>query len=439
MKKLFAIVFTALAIHGTANADNRNERSVIQKLTTQNGSVLFGYVEQKDGKGNLTFHSDSAIIYIENKNISITERSFTINSLDKVWINWAESHDAFIGVGDSRTFVLNDIINNAIYSSDSEKVELGKANPLLKNRAAVSNVKVLEKGVKIKYIELTPNTYTLSWQDVATIKAERRSKTALSGINYIFQKSNGESYEGQYAEETYSTISLYMADGMMQTFNTNDIVKYTYRPINPNQDLFEQSELVDVINQTNAPSVNGIIVEQNFTSDNNTENYLLVREATGSIRSIRVSDIVNVRKERNDKYSPQFDIILKQGEVVINRSATAFVGVKESSGLLVLDSIPGNTIISRGQNNATKVIVEYRNESGANIDAFQLVKVTKSTIKKKEFYGFSYKDLVDAVYRPLKIETSVNNTTKAEYTVGGEGIFVLYDAKNKKAIPFVVE
>lgn len=441
MKKTFAILFAALAVQVTAYADNQ-DAGIIQKMTTKNGSVLYGYIEQQDGKGNLTFHSDSAFIYVENKNISITERSVAINNLDKVWANWAESHDAFIGVGDSRTFVLNDIVNNAAYVKDTTVAAKDEVNSLLRNRSTVSNVKVTEKGVKIKYVELTPNTYTLSWKDVITIKAERRAKTALSGINRIFQLRNGESYEGQYAEETYSTISLYLPDGVMQTFNINDIVKYTYRPLNPNQDIFEQSELIDVIMEKNGSPTRGIIIEQNYSSKKDTENYLLVREENGTIKSIRVTDIQNVRKERNDKkYAPQFDIILKKGEVVINRQATNTVVVKEAKGVLTLDGFDEkNTMtIEKGQNNSTKIIVEYSNEAGSNVDPFQLVKVAKTTVKKKTSYTFTYKDLVDAIYRPLKMETSVNQTTKAEYTVGGDGIFVLYDSKNKKAIPFIVK
>ena len=59
------------------------------------------------------------------------------------------------------------------------------------------------------------------------------------------------------------------------------------------------------------------------------------------------------------------------------------------------------------------------------------------TIAKQHF--FTYKDLVNAVYRPLRMETSVNHTTKMEFVVGGKGLFVLYDAEKKKGIPFGVK
>jgi len=59
--------------------------------------------------------------------------------------------------------------------------------------------------------------------------------------------------------------------------------------------------------------------------------------------------------------------------------------------------------------------------------------------KKTVTYSFSYRNLVNATIRPVSIETSVNHTTKAEYIIGGEGVFALYDAQNKKAIPFLIK
>ena len=86
-------------------------------------------------------------------------------------------------------------------------------------------------------------------------------------------------------------------------------------------------------------------------------------------------------------------------------------------------------------------------ESGTNEDLSYLyqeaakdyAEKAKATIKKANIYRFTYKDLVNSVYRAVKTETSVNHTTKAEYVVGGNGVFVLYDTKHKKAITFIVK
>lgn len=78
-------------------------------------------------------------------------------------------------------------------------------------------------------------------------------------------------------------------------------------------------------------------------------------------------------------------------------------------------------------------------EDNGSTDIYQLIKAEKATIKKANIYRFTYKDLVNSVYRAVKTETSVNHTTKAKYVVGGNGVFVLYDTKHKKAITFIVK
>lgn len=413
MKKIIALLTIIFALCGVAKA------VVVQKIILKNGSELSGYIQKQDDKGNLTFQSEHAIIFLNGNEVQLSnEKAYDIKSLDKAWIEWGEKNDAFNGIGENRTLFLCDI-------SVKDK--------------NVSKVRILERGTVVKYLEMTPNTYSIAWKDVEAIKGEKRSKTALSGINRIYQLKTGTKYEGEYAEETDSTLSLYLDNGIVQSFKINEVVKYSFYPINPNQDIFAQSELLDVIKTTNN-EIKGIIIEQNYMSNKNTENYFLVQQQSGAIQSIKVSDILETRKEENPQYDPQFDILLKEGEVVINRNAVQYVKVKENEDYLLLDSLSYKVVLPKGENNATKVILEYHNPNGANIETFQLIKVTKFTVKKKTtVYGFSYKDLVNAVYRPMNVETSANHTTKAEYTVGGQGIFALYDAKSKQAIPFIVK
>ena len=60
-------------------------------------------------------------------------------------------------------------------------------------------------------------------------------------------------------------------------------------------------------------------------------------------------------------------------------------------------------------------------------------------MKKTTEYFFSYKNLVDSAIRPQSVEKSVNNTTRAEYQVYTDGIYALYNAKEKKAFTITVK
>ena len=415
MKKILSIMVAALAIAGSAEA------VIVQKIYLKDGSVLSGYIQKQDDNGNLTIHSDVAEICLKSSQATISnEKNYTESELDKNWVEWAEKNEAFEGTGNQRTLYLADVTSKS---------------------KTVAKVKIIERGELVRYLEMSPDIYTIPWKDVLAIKGEKRCKTALSGINRIFQLKSGMEFEGQYAEETDSLLTLYLNNGIRQSFKINDVIKYTFRPINPNQDIFAQSELLNIVKTKNGNETKGINIEQNYTSAKDSENYFLVQQPSGAIQSIKVSDILETRKEENPKFDPKFDVLLKEGEVLINRQEVVMTGITEKGENSVLDSLSEKVVIKKDPQNNTRVTVEYRNANGANIEAYQVVKVNKIENKKekKTMYGVSYRDLVNSTIRPVSIETSVNHTTKAEYIVGGQGTFALYDAKNKKAIPFIIK
>ena len=415
MKKILSIMVAALAIAGSAEA------VIVQKIYLKDGSVLSGYIQKQDDNGNLTIHSDVAEICLKSSQAIISnEKNYTVGELDKNWVKWAEKNEAFEGTGNQRTLYLADVTSKS---------------------KTVAKVKIIERGELVRYLEMSPDIYTIPWKDVLAIKGEKRCKTALSGINRIFQLKSGMEFEGQYAEETDSLLTLFLNNGIRQSFKINDVIKYTFRPINPNQDIFAQSELLNIVKTKNGNETKGIIIEQNYTSAKDSENYFLVQQPSGAIQSIKVSDILETRKEENPKFDPKFDVLLKEGEVLINRQEVVMTGITEKGENSVLDSLSEKVVIKKDPQNNTRVTVEYRNANGANIEAYQVVKVNKIENKKekKTMYGVSYRDLVNSTIRPVSVETSVNHTTKAEYIVGGQGTFALYDAKNKKAIPFIIK
>ena len=415
MKKILSIMVAALAIAGSAEA------VIVQKIYLKDGSVLSGYIQKQDDNGNLTIHSDVAEICLKSSQATISnEKNYTESELDKNWVEWAEKNEAFEGTGNQRTLYLADVTSKS---------------------KTVAKVKIIERGELVRYLEMSPDIYTIPWKDVLAIKGEKRCKTALSGINRIFQLKSGMEFEGQYAEETDSLLTLYLNNGIRQSFKINDVIKYTFRPINPNQDIFAQSELLNIVKTKNGNETKGINIEQNYTSAKDSENYFLVQQPSGAIQSIKVSDILETRKEENPKFDPKFDVLLKEGEVLINRQEVVMTGITEKGENSVLDSLSEKVVIKKDPQNNTRVTVEYRNANGANIEAYQVVKVNKIENKKekKTMYGVSYRDLVNSTIRPVSVETSVNHTTKAEYIVGGQGTFALYDAKNKKAIPFIIK
>lgn len=392
---------------------------VVQKVYLKDGSVLNGYIQRQEGDGKLTIHTDYATICINNGKATVAgEQAYGENALSQAWKDWAEKNDEFQGEKGNRSLWLGNVLVNGVLKA--------------------SMVKILESGATVKYLEMSPNTYKVDWKNVKSIKGEKRNKTALSGINRIYQLRNGEQCEGQYAEETDSTLSLYLANGSVRSFKIDDVIKYVFKPINPNQSLFEQSPLIDIV-KTNHAEYRGVIIEQNYSSKKDNENYVLISLESGAIQSVKVSDIVETMKEENKLYSPKFDIVLNPDEVVVNRLPVEYVKVAEVAGVLAIDSLSHKVIIQKDNLKPTQIIVESNLSNGKNIDMWQLVKVTKLASKKKTTYQFTYKDLVNSEIHAKKIEKSVNNTTRMEYQVDLAGVYALYDAQGKRAIPIIVK
>lgn len=436
MKKTIVLLISVFALL-------QAQAVVVQRVYLKNGSVLNGYIQKQDKNGNITFRSENAVICVNGSDATTTERVITFDKLDKKWIEWAEKNDAFNGTGNSRTLTLNDVFfnrtNSNYDSNDTVAVSIDDdgvfENSFTISHSNVVGVKVLEKGLNVKYLELTPNTYNFSWSDIESIKADRRKKTDLSGIDRVYQLNNGREVRGQYAGESYSTLSLYTDNGMVETFDIDNVNKYFYKPLNPNQDILEQSELLDVVNTKNRGSFSGVIVERNFTNGNN---YLVMQLTSGGSQLLKFSDVLEYSKVENTGYKPKYDIILKEGEVVVNRVATDSVNVTKKGNTLVLDSINHKVVVPKGSG-ATKITVEYCNPKHLSSDHLILVKVDKNTVRKKSTYSFSTDIYEMKKFAAQGSETSVNNTTKIEYVVDGQGVYALYDQNSRKAMPFIVK
>lgn len=417
--KTSIIICLTILLQGTLVAN----ATIVQKLFLKNGSELEGYISMQRPGENFTFTTERAIIHMADTNVqSIVPQEISIKDLSAEWVKWAEQNDAFIGIGDNRKLLLNDIIT--------------------KNNTTIKRVRILERGAKIKYLEIGNNNYSLNWNAIALIKIEKRPKTALSGIDRTYKTIDGREFTGQYVEEVPGqTLSLYReTDEVVEVFKTTDVVKYSMHKINPKQTIFEQSELLDIIRLKNGSLMKGIIIEQNFNDKQPSEAYLLLQMESGITQSIKLADIEEYRKETNQQYRPKFDILLNEGELVINRQPTNILYVKEQDNHIL---IPQDTCLVsiKAQKGETLIVIETRFAPAKQTKSLDIVKVKEFATRKKKdsFRGFSFEDIVKNNIQPIRVETSINQTTRFEYNISEKGVYVIYDPQEKTAIPFKLE
>lgn len=254
-------------------------------------------------------------------------------------------------------------------------------------------------------------------------------------------------YEGEFVEEVPGkTLSLYRENNYIDVFETSNVVKYSIKKINPNQSLLEQSQLLDVLLLKDGSIVKGIITEQNY-SIGEESNYMLLQLENGHTQNIGFNKVAEYRKEVNKAYNPLYDILLHPGEIVLNRKEVKFVTPNENNdGVYFEDSTKFTSIKSTSQD--TKFTIETNLTNTMDAQMFHAIKLEKYTKKVKTgilkseentYYGFSYGNFVKSAIQPQSIETSVNNTTKIVFSIRGKGKYVIYNSKNKTAIPFIVE
>ena len=424
MKKILSILF-AFAIVSVANA------IVTQKVILRDGSVLYGYIQKQDGKGRLTIHTDSALVCQSGSKVSeIIPVRVSEEELSPVWKAWAEYHNA--------------------YEEANEKKQLPLSKVSFKKDAVINpptaNVMVLEEGEILKYVEMTSNVYNIQWKDVLTIEADQRPSTALSGIDRAYKLKDGKKIVGQYAGESEHLLKLYVGRNKVRSVKINDVVKYEYVALNPNQDIFAQSELLDVVKLHSGREIKGIIVEQSYESSKDSENYLKIRtgKSPADTEEVKLSEIQEVRKEDNTGFALQTDITIVDEDVFVNRQKAESIGVsrsREKKGFeLELPFFNDSIQIVTDSTGKAKVTVEYRVQNDESSKKFQVVRLSSMQRKRMPVYGFTFEELSNSfLYSSTEPVTSVNGTTSVEFVIPDTGDYALYDKQSNLAYTFVVK
>lgn len=248
-------------------------------------------------------------------------------------------------------------------------------------------------------------------------------------------------YEGQYIEEVPGeTMSLLRDNGVIEVFNTEEVMKDNRFKINPNQTLLEQSDLIDIVQMKNGGTHRGVIFERNYSdSDEITNDYLLIQLENGSSMSLNLADIVEYRKEKNPNYKPLTDIVLEEGQGAINRNVASLMPTKEVSGIVTVDT--DSLKINLSQSNPQTITAEFHMDN-AKAQQLKLIRIRKYQDKKAKsnYYGFTFEDMVKNAVLPKSVETSVNGISKIEYILptGVTGIYGVYDPLTNKIIIFKI-
>lgn len=412
--------------------------TVTQKFYLKNGSVLNGFIKQQDTNGNIVVKTESAIVSLSSFDVETEDIRMNANDLSKEWKKWAEENDAWIGYGTDKALTLSNVTAGVGLDSIARDPETMNFEERLKeNGTLFRNVKIMERGTNIRFLELAPNTFTINWNDIERIEGMRRPKNTLTGIMRTYTLKDGSTITGEYAGETFETISVFKKDGTVETMSADQIKSLSLAGINPGQDIIEQSKLLDVITLKSGRKRTGVVTEQYNGGATASANYILLRESNGTTINIRTSDVASLGKTENPAYKPVTDVILKAGALLVNRKEAASTEATEKDGILTLKEMPATAARVKFNGTTATFFVEYNGNAGN--EEFTVVKLTKTATKKVTTYSFSYKDLALSSYAPKKEERSVNGTVKKTFMLPASGAYALYFKNSSRIVPVIAE
>lgn len=398
---------------------------VVQTLNLKNGSVLYGFTKNQKPGSNIIFSSEKAIIVMEGKSVKeIIPRKVGYKTLSDEWKHWAEENEVLYGLGDSREMTLSTVVDAS-----------GRT---------VSDVYILEKGQHVKYAEFSRRDYSLDWSDIVSIEYAKRPNTLLSGVNRSLTVKSGNMSKtviGQCLKEIPG-VSTYLLeeDGVVESFDMNDIIKDNSIKNNPNQSIFEQSPLLDEIQMKNGSVYKGIVTERNYEEN---LNYFLITSLNGDVEyttSLKMADVAEFRKLPNPDFKQVFDILLRPGDLVVNRNEVEKVKLTESNDKFEIKPDMKRLDLKR-KGASLDLDVESNFKNNRDVQNYLLIRTHKITNDKKktDYYEFSYADMIKSSLSPNEIVTSMNNTTKLSYFVNSPALYVLFNKETKEAVIINVE
>lgn len=432
MKK---IISTLTLLFGLAGAVL--QAGPVEKIILKNGTVMEGYIsKQRPGK-DIVFTSSKAVVYLPSKNVkSIANHSVEWQMLSPAWQQWAKENDAVQGSGKNKTVQLSDITKlSALQLTDSTLTKQESTQTTY-----IPKVRILEEGAILKYLDLAPVAYTLSWDTVQFIRRDKRAVTDLTGLNDIVElKNSGKTVEGQIIEQVPGKLlRLLKSNGIVEVINQEQIIRQKKAKVNPNQDLFEQSPLLDIVETKDGPSFRGIIVEQYF-GDTKAPSYLLIQTPEGNLERVEHANIAETRREENSRYKLLADVILDKGVWLVNRQGVKNAVTEERDDLVIL-SAQSDSLVLRLDSIDNRLVVEANFENEYEADDIALLKISPKLINKKEYgNAFTFREIVTNNIRYTVKETSLNHTTKLVYPVSSRGYYVLYEPRHKRTVLCIIK
>ena len=426
-----------------------------EDIILKDGSVLSGYIcRQRQGE-DLIFMAERAELYISSEAVyTVENRDVNIDLLSDEWQEWCRKNPYAIKQTDAGRFItLSDITVNrnidtlgmAVRLKDSQFAPVRR---LTADDRCLHDVRILERGSRLKFADMSDGYYSIAQSSLQSIRRMPRKDVDLSGIVDIIETSDGRICEGEITGQIPGkSTQLATDDGVVEIIPNEKIVSQRRRALNPEQPLFEQCRFLEEVTARDGAVYKGLIIEQNYGSAK-TAGFIRIQDSNGSVHNIELRNMVMIVKKPNPGFKPIEDIILADGEILVNREKAENVGVET---LVVKRATPGNPAsytesveafaIEDGQKAVNckfgngRIVLETRKTASND---YRIIRLTPCRAKKKECWSFTYQEFFNgSMY--VANTVSPNNTMRLEFDVKEPGMYVIYNNQTHMAVLCNVE
>lgn len=435
MRKTIIVLICCLY---TATAGAR----IIERITLDDGSVLSGTICRQHPGKDFVFLSERSEICIPAAAVQSQEtRNIRLESLPETWKTWAGDHPfAVLKKGDERYLSLCDLQIELPDSTDGPIRLRQSGDTLFPDETAASTdrnthfrqVRILEKGERIRYLDFEKAYYLLNASAIRTIEKMPRTALELSGLVDAIETRDGRMLEGQITVQyPGKAVHLIAADGVTEVIPAEKIAIQKRKKLNRDQPLFEQSPTLDIIVSNEGKRRSGIIVEQHYGSDE-IASHIVLEDRQGNLHREEIASIRTIDKEPNPDYRPLLDVEPEPDEWLVNRQKARNAVIEELKGtMIVMNESP--VIVLSASEIGGKLTLEFKDRQSPDANNFMVVKPSLLKYRREALLSFTYEDIVKARL-PIATSVSPNATVKCVFDIPEPGDYILYNPKESVSI-----
>lgn len=379
-----------------------------ETLYLKNGTILQGYIKKQILGESITFHIEQADITVDSRWLAKqTEEEVDTSAIDILWKKWYKANHqqkpsssitmTKIQIADKST------IQRYIKNNKEDSLTMAFITRYYKEEDAVQ-VRVLEDGSDVRFIDLTQRDFTFNISDIRSIAYSERDPLAINGIIDVIETNSGKIYKGTIIESIIGkSYRMKTTNGVIQSISIDDISKIKKERLNTHLSITKQTPALDVIDD-----IQGIITLQYFGKDQ-SEDYLIITDTNDKGHKFSSKSVYDIKRIDNSSYEPLTDIVINNHETYFNQTIVYPLSLeKNKQGRYILSNEQTKNIKTINVDAVKKELIVTM-ENKEDDEAYMLFPIKQNKNGRDSKFSFSAEEMIKFIPYKNKLVSVANN------------------------------